>query len=807
MSQTRSAITVDAQELAARFQQGRVNINTLFGNDTVRAEIRSAAVTAALADLQGNRNLTPEQRQTQAERIADQRLNELRSLADSRGYISGARAAQVFRWLDSFDRNGSSRSFNLFANADASNETMTVAGHVYRRVLESTELDVRFNEEEFVAGFMNGSFDPQKFRELRPEQVELLRRAGVYDQLRARLERSQLPQDLSADSLSRMFRRLDAKVDQDGDGSSMTARGPGAASQRETPFPLEMRRPEQADENSTYKTLRVLRDIFRERRPSGPSRDEARPDTLVPPPSPELTENPLTSGRSQPLASRSAIEFDTFANYHRDARLNLAELERNDPAAWRQLTEAFTAAGVDINELRRLGQDNVIGGNGDRDAAGASWQRLHNLLARDRFGGRNGVIRPWVNGVDGERTHAGRILEVLDRHTERFTLRTRQDLASDFSTGIIDASRLRNEIDTPTGRRPLGDVLRESGLDPAELQRNAGNPTALASYVYDTLGAREGNRAAGMRPNTLALSTDLRGQHADTEAGRAVALIRRHMLTALDQEARSYTRRDTLDPANALRDPNVRPVQISTRFHGYRDSDPAGCFRRASESIASSGMARTSSSGGYNHYNAHGASNTLGAISGQGVPLTRSRRALDGMLDLGLPVQIAVMRRGEPGAAAGNPGSGVRHSLIIDQRGVDEQGRVFYEGWDNATSHRDRGRQRFYVNPRTNLLYSPTNPGGPVYLSEGGYQMSMVKMPSWVRLRSALPGTRSDGRAPRDGLQGYHVVDANAFFRHFTGGDLQGPMVAPPVRRTTRRTELPAVVPTPTPSPRRNSRA
>ncbi len=802
MSQTRSTITVDARELAARFQQGRVNVNTLFGNATIHAELRSAAVTAALAELESRRDLSPAQRQTQAERIADQRLNELRGLADARGYINGSRAAQVFRWLDSFDRNGSSRTFNLFSNADPSNGTLTVAGHVYRRVLESTELDVRFDEEEFVAGFMNGAFDPQRFRELRPEQVELLRRAGIYDQLRARLERSQLPQELSADSLSRMFRRLDAKIDTDGDGSSMTARGPGVASQRETPFPLEMRRPEQADENNTYKTMRVLRDIFRERRPLGPARDEARPDTLIPSPSPELTENPLTSGRNQPLAARSSIELDTFANYHRDARLNLAQLEQEDPTAWRQLTEAFTAAGVDINELRKLGQESVIGGNADRDAAGAAWQRLYNLLATNRFGGRNGVIRPWVNGVDGERTHAGRVLEVLDRHTERFTLRTRQDLAADLSSGIIDPSRLRNEIDTPTGRRPLGDVLRDAGLDPEELQRNAGNPTQLASYVYDTLGAREGNRVAGMRPNTLSLGADVRGQHTDTEAGRAISLIRRHMLTALDQEARAYTQRDALDPQNALRDPNVRPVRIATRFHGYKSNDPAGCFRRASESIASSGMARTSASGGYNHYIAHGARNTFGAISAQGVPLTRGRRAIDGMLDLGLPVQIAVMRRGEPGAAAGNPGSGVRHSLIIDQRGVDEHGRVFYEGWDNATGYGDRARQRFYVNPRTNLLYSPTNPNGPVYLSQGGYQVSVVKMPSWVRTRTQLPGTRPDGSTSRDGLRGYHVVDASALFRHFTGGDLQGPMVTAPVRRATARRE----VPVPTPNPRRHRR-
>jgi hypothetical protein len=48
------------------------------------------------------------------------------------------------------------------------------------------------------------------------------------------------------------------------------------------------------------------------------------------------------------LAARATIELDAFANYHRDAHLNLSEVERTGPQAWRQLTEAFTAAGVDI---------------------------------------------------------------------------------------------------------------------------------------------------------------------------------------------------------------------------------------------------------------------------------------------------------------------------------------------------------------------------------------------------------------------------------------------------------------------------
>lgn len=810
MTERNAANLVEARELSARFELGRLNVNTLLGNASVRADVRDAAQRAIRADLdrrnptvpatvrqqfaqtldassaaafrqRGPAGLSAEQRDTLAAVMADARLAELQGMADARGFISGSRASEVFRWLDSLDSNGSSRSFNLFLNPDVGNGTapqLTNAGRVYKRILESTESDMRFNEEEFVAGFMNGAFNPQRFRQLTPAQVDVLRRAGIYDQLAARLGpgRSELPQELSPDALSRMFRRIDDKMDADGDGRSMTARGPQAASQRETPFPLEARASGTPDENDTYRTIRVLREVFDQRTDTTPTREEARPDNLLPPPAADLAENPLLRGRNQPLATRQAIDFDTWANYTRDSRLSLADIERTDPAAWRQLTEAFRAAGVEIADVRRVVAEGAIGGNADRNAAGAEWQRLHTMLAGSRFGGRNGVIQPWANGViDGERTAAGRILEVIDRHTERFNLVTRQDVIRDLAAGQFQAQRLGGSVDTPQGRRPIVDVLREAGIDPEQLRRR--NPEELASYVFEALGAHEANRVVGLRPNTLSLSRSQGGTTTETEAGRILGMVRRNLMQGYDQDFRAYTNRNP-GPDDALFDASTRPVHIATQFSGYRDSDPAGCFRRAAETAQSSGVVRVSAAGGTNYYLANGANNVLGAIRGNSRHLTTARRGLDAMLDLGLPVQIAVMRRGPPGAAIGNPGSGVRHSLTIDQRGVDERGRVFYEGWDNATANRANARIRFFVDPRTNTLYAPTNPGGPVYLSNGGYQATMLKVPSWVATTTQLPGTRPDGRSYPGGRRGYIVTDAGAFFRHLTGEDIQGPMVA-----------------------------
>jgi hypothetical protein len=277
------------------------------------------------------------------------------------------------------------------------------------------------------------------------------------------------------------------------------------------------------------------------------------------------------------------------------------------------------------------------------------------LLASNRFGGRNGVIRPWVNGVDGERTHAGRILEVLDRHTGRYELVTRQDLTARLATGIVMPERLNQ-------RRRLGDVLRDAGLDPAELQRRSNSPTALGDFIYSSLAARGDSRVTGIRPNTINLGSTVRGTRTETSAGEALGLVQRHLMQSFDQQARAYTQRD-LGPDNDLRDPSLRPIpRITTRFSGYNHGDPAGCFRRGSETVASSGMARTTNTAANDHYMAHGASNMLGAIVAEGRHLTAGRRAIDAMLESGWPVQIAVMRRGDPGAAAGNPGSGLHAS-------------------------------------------------------------------------------------------------------------------------------------------------
>ncbi len=790
MSQRTAANTVDVRDLSTRFQQARLNVNTLLGDSTVRAELRASAVAIIRGELERRRDLTPERRDALAEQMADARLQQLRAMADRNGYISGSRAAEVFRWLDSFDVNGTSRSIRVFASADqATGEAaLTHAGRAFKRILESTENDVRFTEEEFVAGFMNGAFNPDRFRNLTTEQVDTLRRAGVYDQLRTRLERSQLPQELSSDALSRMFRRLDDKVDRDGNGGTMTARGPGAVVQRETPFTLEPRLPERAQENDTYRAVLILRGLFEQRGvQQGPSREESRPDSLIPPPSADLAESPLICGRDEPLAARTVIELDTFANYHRDARLDLGEIERTDPAAWQHLTEALRSAGVDVAELRRfVVSGDSIGGGTDRAAAGAAWQRLHAMLASNRFGGHNGVIRPWLNRANGERTPAGRVLEVLDRHTRRYELLTRQDLADRLAVGFVSRERLDHEVSTPSGPRRVADLLRDAGIDPEEVVRRGRSSGELGSYLFDTLAARPGNREDDLRPNTISLGDTRGGMTTESDAGRVLSLIRRHVLQGFEQQFRAYTQR-VPDAEVALRDTNVRPVQITTRFSGYRDSDPAGCFRRAAETIASSNMARTTLAGGFNHYMAYSANNVLGAIRADERHLTAGRRAIDAMLDMSVPVQVAVMRRGDPGAARGNAGSGIRHSVTIDRRDTDSDGRVFYEGYDNATASRANARIRFYVDPRTNLLYAPTNPQGPVYLSQGGYQVSMVKVPSWIRSVTRLPGTRSDGRAYNDGLQGYHVTDPEAFFRHLGGQPMQGPMYAAPAQRPTSR--------------------
>ncbi|HSI06426.1 MAG TPA: hypothetical protein VLC93_18205, partial [Myxococcota bacterium] len=630
MSQRSTANTVDVRDLTTRFQQARLNVNTLLGNSAVRAELRASAVAVIRTELERRRDLTPERRDALAEQMADARLQRLQAMADSKGYINGTRAAEVFAWLDSFDVNGSSRSITLYTAGDAGpgESTLTHSGRAFKRILESTENDVRFTEEEFVAGFMNGEFNAERFRNLTGDQVKLLQTAGVYEQLRTRLQNSQLPQQVSSDFLSRMFRRLD-NLDSDGNGATMTARGPSAVAQRETPFPLEPRAPERPDENHTYRSVSILRSLFDQRGvQQGPSRQESRPDTLIPPPSAVLSESPLASGRNQPLAARSSIELDTFSNYHRDARLDLAEVERSDPAAWQHLTEAFRSAGVDVAELRRLTTSgDAIGGNTDRNAAGAAWQRLHALLASNRFGGRNGVIRPWVKDVDGERTPAGRVLEVLDRHTRRYNLQTRQDLAEDLAAGYVTAERLNQQIPTANGPRKVADLLRDAGIDPAEVQRHGRSSGELASYLFDTLAERPGNREESLRPNTISLGHRRAGTTTDSDAGRVLGLIRRHVLQGFDQQFRAYTQRAP-GADDALRDASVRPVQIPTRFSGYRDSDPAGCFRRAGETIASSNMARTTLAGGFNHYMAYGANNVLGAIRADGRHLTAGRRAI-----------------------------------------------------------------------------------------------------------------------------------------------------------------------------------
>ncbi len=71
------------------------------------------------------------------------------------------------------------------------------------------------------------------------------------------------------------------------------------------------------------------------------------------------------------------------------------------------------------------------------------------------------------------------------------------------------------------------------------------------------------------------------------------------------------------------------------------------------------------------------------------------------------------------------------HFVVVTGRGVDAQGRTYYQFHDPATRNESRGRDtnpsnRFYVDERTGGLYRPAS-GAARYVVDRRYDVAMVR--------------------------------------------------------------------------------
>lgn len=101
-----------------------------------------------------------------------------------------------------------------------------------------------------------------------------------------------------------------------------------------------------------------------------------------------------------------------------------------------------------------------------------------------------------------------------------------------------------------------------------------------------------------------------------------------------------------------------------------------------------------------------------------------ARRHIDSELARGRPAVVGVSHKD----ANYNRDKITDHYVLVNGRGVDEQGRTYYTYLDPATTHRNVGdnpaRNRLYVDPSTGNLYRPGASTGPVVGRR--YEMSMV---------------------------------------------------------------------------------
>ncbi|WNG60365.1 hypothetical protein F0U59_40890 [Archangium gephyra] len=118
---------------------------------------------------------------------------------------------------------------------------------------------------------------------------------------------------------------------------------------------------------------------------------------------------------------------------------------------------------------------------------------------------------------------------------------------------------------------------------------------------------------------------------------------------------------------------------------------------------------------------------TQGRLTVDSARAQEGRNYIDSQLDAGRPVVVGVSHRDDDY----NADDLTDHFVVITGRGVDEQGRTYYNFHDPGTRHTQIGtdtnpNNRFYVDDSTGMMYRPAQDGASI--DRRAYDVSMVRI-------------------------------------------------------------------------------
>lgn len=740
--------TIDIDGFGTLLNGGRLNVSSLVADDELRrlagdvaisglekngagaaARVPSSVQKASGIDeatlrrfrREGLGALTPEQQGQLRTALGDNALAELRRLGGQSGIIEARRAREVFGWLDRFDTNGNSETIAMATEAGGGNPArLTPAGRAMARIVATQTAEKSFTELDFVAGFRNGVIDAQKLLN-DPNARRVLQDAGILDSLVQSVSNGQNVQ-LTVPQLRALYRLVD-KPDTNGSGDSFIARNGGNLNS-EVPVPFAIPPSTQAPTESG-RIVSALNSIFKSNHVAAEGDDPASVYDV--PPSVGNETEALLRDVGPRLSERQSVDSTTFREFMRDARIDLSKLTPEE-------TAALASAGVSVERLRALASpDSKIGGpNGDM-------AKLYELL-RGAHRPASRTIRPYAEGNAFLRTNVGTALEILERHTERYTLMTQERFAEEMRGTKIDLAVLDKPIEgDPTGRTPR-QALTDGGFDVAGFETWVkANPARLrganaAPKLWEML--RSSGAYPDPRPGTIATGVTRYGaggaDEDSTKAGDVIAGLTISGLVHVDeQQPRSYE-----NALGAMQAPaGARAVSIPFRHYVMRGR--TDCMYRVGDLIRSGPKGRNISTSGQGSWLAT-RDDSSGRIAAARDDLVAARRYIDAMLDRGELVGVGVARKG---GANLNFDDITDHYVTVVGRGTDEQGRLYYSYADSAKTYVGR----FYVDPRTELLFAPRD--AEYTVGNGGYQVTHVR--AFAERGWADEYTRLSGRAPR----------------------------------------------------------
>jgi len=281
-----------------------------------------------------------------------------------------------------------------------------------------------------------------------------------------------------------------------------------------------------------------------------------------------------------------------------------------------------------------------------------------------------------------------------------------------FGAGTFELSRLDPAASAQLARLGItAEDLRALADDQGRI-RGAGAVNQLFRHI-DALDS-DGSGASYDRTRPVSVGGPVTSADL-TRAGQAEDLLAR-LFVPYEQPFTLYN-----DASSALR-PETPPREVSLGVNHITQWDSTSCYKACRRMLSrfDAKADRRINSGAESHYMAR-AENNNGAITGARDDFARGVTYIDRCLEAGRPVIVGLSHSNKDY----NLDRITDHFVIIKGRGVDEEGRVYYTYDDPATSGVNR-EGRFFVDPRSSMLFRPPTFEHPRRVDERGYQVSQV---------------------------------------------------------------------------------